>query len=163
MNRFIQFAILILILHFFIPVSAQHEEHSHTQEHKHHLGVGFTGTHIFTTEGLHPGFHLHYLHQIDKKGHWAMGAGYEAVVAEDMHNAINYLVNFRPVHMISINAGPGVVFGKHEGEFEITPAFHTEAVLEFEINKLHLGPLVGYGIDKEDSHFSFGLHLGFGF
>lgn len=141
---------------------AQDQIHDHSNEHKNHLGIGFAASHISETEGLKPGFHIHYLRQINESEHWAMGIGYEGVLAEHSHNSVNFLLNFRPIHMISINAGPGLVFGKHEDEFEVKPAFHTEAVIEFEINNLHFGPLIGYGFDKEDTHFSFGIHLGIG-
>jgi hypothetical protein len=63
---------------------------------------------------------------------------------------------------LSFNAGPGLVFGSHDGETEILPAFHTEAVFEFNLGGIHIGPMAGFGIDKEESHFSVGVHLGFG-
>jgi hypothetical protein len=162
MKTILQTLLFCVAILFAFPASAQQENHDHSNEHKHHLGVGFAASHISEKAGLKPGFHIHYLRQIGESEHWAMGLGYESVLTDPSHNSVNFLMNFRPIHMISINAGPGLVFGKHEDEFEVNPAFHTEAVLEFEINKLHIGPLIGYGFDKEDSHFSFGIHLGFG-
>ena len=163
MIHFIRFIVLGLLLIISNKISAQVEISDHEKEHKNHVGLGFAASHIPETQGLKPGFHVHYLHQLGQSEHWALGVGYEGVINEQLHNGINLLLNFRPVHKISLNAGPGLVFEKHEGKFEVTPAFHTEAVFEFEINNIHLGPLVGYGFDKDDSHFSFGVHLGYGF
>jgi hypothetical protein len=56
-----------------------------------------------------------------------------------------------------------LVFGKHNGETEIFPAFHTEAAFEFNLGRIHIGPMAGFGIDKEESHFSVGVHVGLGF
>jgi hypothetical protein len=63
---------------------------------------------------------------------------------------------------ISFNAGPGVVFENEDGEKEILPALHAESVVEFTIADFHFGPMVGFGINKEHTHFSVGIHLGFG-
>jgi hypothetical protein len=56
-----------------------------------------------------------------------------------------------------------LVFGIHNGETEIFPAFHTEAVFEFNLGGIHIAPMAGFGIDKEESHFSVGVHVGLGF
>ncbi len=101
-----------------------------------------------------PGFHLHFLRQLGEEQKWGLGLGYEAIIDENVHSGINLLANWHPVKFLSFNAGPGLVFGKHDSESEILPAFHTEAVFEFDLNKIHIGPMVGFGIDKEESHFS---------
>lgn len=142
------------------------EEHSHehsTDLHKNHLGIGAAAANLLTENVFAPGFHLHYIRQFGHEKQWGIGAGYEAILDEHIHNGVNLLVNYRPVHFISLNVGPGVAFGKHESEFEIQPAFHTEAVFEFDILGVHAGPMIGFGIDPEETHFSAGIHVGFGF
>lgn len=139
-------------------------EHHHLHDqHKYHLGFGIAGAYLTAEQSLAPGFHLHFLRQIGEEKTWGFGLGYEAIIDEHMHNGINLLANWHPFDFLSFNAGPGLTFGKHEGTTEISPAFHTEAVFEFDLNKIHIGPMAGFGIDKEESHFSVGVHVGFGF
>ena len=159
--------IFLSTLWFIISLTAfTQEEHPHehnTDLHKNHFGIGVAAAHLSTENVFAPGFHLHYIRQFGHEKQWGIGAGYEAILDEHIHNGVNLLVNYRPVHFISLNAGPGVVFGKHETEFEITPAFHTEAVFEFDVFGVHAGPMIGFGIDPEETHFSAGFHVGFGF
>ena len=142
------------------------EEHSHehsTDLHKNHFGIGAAAAYLSNENVFAPGFHLHYIRQFGHEKQWGIGAGYEAILDEHIHNGVNLLLNYRPVHFISLNVGPGVVFGKHESEFEVQPAFHTEAVFEFDILGVHAGPMIGFGIDPEETHFSVGIHVGLGF
>lgn len=142
------------------------EEHSHehsTDLHKNHFGIGAAAAYLSTENVFAPGFHLHYIRQFGHEKQWGIGAGYEAILDEHIHNGVNLLLNYRPAHFISLNIGPGVVFGKHESEFEVQPAFHTEAVFEFDILGVHAGPMIGFGIDSEETHFSAGIHVGLGF
>ncbi len=142
------------------------EDHSHehsTDLHKNHFGIGAAAAYLSTENVFAPGFHLHYIRQFGHEKQWGIGAGYEAILDEHIHNGVNLLLNYRPVHFISLNVGPGVVFGKHESEFEVQPAFHTEAVFEFDILGVHAGPMIGFGIDPEETHFSMGIHVGLGF
>lgn len=142
------------------------EEHSHehsTDLHKNHFGIGTAAAYLTTENVFASGFHLHYIRQFGHEKQWGIGAGYEAILDEHIHNGVNLLLNYRPVHFISLNIGPGVVFGKHESEFEVQPAFHTEAVFEFDILGVHAGPMIGFGIDTEETHFSAGIHVGLGF
>jgi len=149
-----------------LNVSGQEKEVNHTHvhdDHKYHLGFGVAGTYLTGEEGLAPGFHLHFIRQLGEEQHWGVGLGYEAIIEENLHSSINLLANYHPFDFLSFNAGPGLVFGNHDGETEILPAFHTEAVFEFDLNRIHIGPMAGFGIDKEESHFSIGVHVGFGF
>lgn len=152
----------MLVLTF--SVYAQHNHiHEHSNEHKNHVGIGVTTSHLLGEKTWAPGFHLHYIHQIGKTHRWGMGAGYEVILDEHSHNGLNLLVNYRPMDVLSINAGPGIAFAKHAGVIETMPAFHAEAVLEFSFQGLHWGPMIGFGADSEDSHISAGLHLSLGF
>jgi hypothetical protein len=169
--------ISIISVAFFLNSAAQNsgtsevEGHSHTHHyhdhahdtHKFHIGIGAAATYLNKEGHLAPGFHLHFIRQLGHHRQWGLGLGYEAIADEHWHNGLNLLVNYRPLSYLSLIAGPGMVFGKHDGETEILPGFHTEAVFEFNLRGLHVGPMIGYGLDKEDSHFSIGLHIGIGF
>lgn len=154
---------LLLFLVFAGNAQHNHEEHEHNDAHKNHLGIGAAATYLTSENVLSPGFHLHYIRQFGHENQWGIGAGIESILDEHTHNALNTFVNYRPVPFISLNAGPGVVFAKHEGKTEVHPAFHTEAVLEFDIFGIHAGPMIGFGIDSEETHFALGFHVGFGF
>lgn len=144
--------------------SRGHLQHDHGHDpHNYHIGIGAAATYLTKEGHLAPGFHLHLIRQLGHHRQWGLGLGYEAIADEHFHNGLNLLVNYRPLSFLSLIAGPGLVFGKHDGETEILPAFHTEAVFEFNLRGLHIGPMIGYGLDKEDSHFSLGLHIGIGF
>jgi hypothetical protein len=159
--------ILFIVLNLiFLSVSGQHDEHEHQHLHdfhKYHLGFGVAGAHVLSTNGISPGFHLHLLRQLGDERNWGIGLGYEAIVEENLHNGINLLANWHPVDFLSLNAGPGFTFGNHDEKIEVSPAFHTEVVFEFNVGNIHIGPMAGFGIDKEESHFSLGVHVGFGF
>jgi len=163
-TRFFVFVIFMSV--FVIKASGQHKEENHIHLHDHHnyhLGVGVAGTYLTSEEGLAPGFHLHFIRQLGEEQHWGIGLGYEAIIEDNVHSSLNLLANYHPFDFLSFNAGPGLVFAKHDGETEILPAFHTEAVFEFNLGEIHLGPMLGFGIDREESHFSLGVHVGFGF
>jgi hypothetical protein len=170
MKRLLLFIPLCLILAVFSTTAlyghsgVSDKEHLHTEDpHKYHFGFATVASHIIGESGIAPGFHVHFVRQMGKANRWGLGLGYETVADEHWHNSLNLLANYRPVSFLSILAGPGLSLKKHEGDFEALPAFHTEAVFEFNLKGLHAGPLLGYGFDKEESHFSIGFHVGFGF
>jgi hypothetical protein len=157
---------IVCLLFFSINVAGQEDEHDHDHlhdVHKYHLGVGIAGTYLTGEQLLAPGIDLHILRQLGEKQNWGMGLGYEIVFKENIHNNISLMGNVHPVKFLAINAGPGFTFGKHDNEMEFSPALHAEAVFEFDINKIHIGPVAGFGIDKEESHYSLGVHVGYGF
>lgn len=143
--------------------AADSQGHESDDPHNYHVGIGMAAAHVNGEQGLVPGFHLHFLRQLGVHKRWGMGLGYEAIVDEHRHNGLNLLFNYRPVHAVSILAGPGMILVKHDGNTEIKPAIHAEAVFEFNVGGLHLGPMIGYGADKDDHHFSVGVHIGLGF
>lgn len=142
----------------------RHKAHDHVHDsHNYHVGIGTAATYLNKEGHLVPGFHLHFIRQLGQHRQWGLGLGFETIVDEHLHNGLNLLLNYRPLSYLSLIAGPGLVFGEHDGETEILPGFHTEAVFEFNLRGLHIGPMIGYGADREDSHFSIGLHIGIGF
>ena len=69
---------------------------------------------------------------------------------------------YRPFGGLNIALLPGIVFEGYKIS-ELFPVIHTELSYDFELGKLHLGPLAGFAIGKEGYHVSSGIHLGFGF
>lgn len=144
------------------PALGQAHDHDH-DDHKFHFGVGVIGAKLSDNKDITPGFHLHLIRHFGHENRWGIGVGYEALTQKPWHNGANLLFNYRPFSNLTLLAGPGMVIHKHDGETEILPGFHTEAVFEFNLWGVHVGPLIGYGIDKEESHFSAGIHIGLGF
>ncbi len=134
----------------------------HEEGHKYHIGIGASATKLSDETGLKPGVHLHLLRTISASGRWGVGVGYEGVKVESWHNGFNLLLNYRPVEFLSFNLGPGIVSEKTGDGREFKPAIHAESVIEFDVWKIHLGPMAGIGLDKEHKHISFGIHMGFG-
>lgn len=167
MTKLQLFFFSILISLFLWPLMA-HGKHSHDHNHDHdphdyHIGLGITGSIIVNENVLAPGFHIHFIRQLGHFNQWGFGLGYEAIADEHWHNGLNLLFNYRPLRFLSLLAGPGLTMVNHGGKTEILPAFHTEAVFEFDVKGLHVGPVISYGRDTEDSHFSVGIHVGIGF
>jgi hypothetical protein len=161
--RKLLFSTILLLSVFAVRAQHTHEVDEHSDAHKNHLGVGGAAAYLTSENVFAPGFHLHYIRQFGHEYKWGVGAGYEAIVDEHTHNGVNLFLNYRPISFISLVAGPGIVFGKHEGVSEIHPALHAEAVFEFDISGVHVGPMLGFGIDPEETHIAAGIHIGFGF
>jgi len=46
---------------------------------------------------------------------------------------------------------------------KIKPSLHVETGYEFNVGKVHLGPLVEYALSSGDQHIMVGLHIGYPF
>lgn len=171
MNSFQNIVWFLFLIIFLTAITTgvsgqQKQDHDHKHlhdDHDYHLGFGVAGTYLSVEQAVAPGFHIHFIRQLGHEKQWGIGLGYEAIIEENIHSSINLLANWRPFDFLSFIAGPGLVLAKHEGETEILPAFHTEAVFEFNVGGIHLGPMLGFGIDTEETHYSLGVHVGFGF
>jgi hypothetical protein len=124
--------------------------------------VGTTAIKLSDAEGLYPGIHLHALKSIGKTQKWQLGLGYENVLTEKIHHTFNIPIGYNLFDKLMLIAGPGLSFEKHQGANEFGLNGHIEAVYEFEFKHFHLGPMIGFGFDREHSHFGIGIHLGFG-
>jgi len=92
---------------------------------------------------------------------FGLGIGYEHIFDEHKHNFVGMEFHYRPVHRLTLNFSPGVVFeGNHGDEKEF--AIHFETVYEFEFGVFHLGPVLELAWHPEDFHIGLGLHVGLG-
>lgn len=140
------------------------DDHDHVHDlHNWHLGFGSALTKIKGEDKLAPGLHFHLIRQIGHERKFGIGLGYEAIVDKHSHNGLNLIFNVVPFDKLSFNISPGLTFTEHDNNAEIKPSGHLEVIYEIDFRKIHIGPMIGYGFDKEDSHFAAGIHVGFGF
>lgn len=144
-GRFL-FLIIFAIVSF--TVSAQHyDEHElqskhehdvHEHGHTHEIGASVATVYFPKEGGFNVATHLHYVYNFSHTK-FGIGAGYERVFDEHKHNFIGVELNYRPVHRLSLNLLPGVVFeGQHKDEKDF--ALHFETVYEFELGHFHIIP-----------------------
>lgn len=142
-------------------VSAQEKEHDHIHhESPNEIGLGLGMVKVMQEEGLGMGLHLHYRRSLGERQLFSLAPGIEKIFGEHPHTSFNIALGFTPIKHLLISVAPGITIG-HEAFVYFST--HFEVIYEFEIGFMHLGPMVDYGFDKEDSHISFGLHAGFGF
>ncbi len=152
--------IVFFVVNVFMLAAQNHSEHNHKNF---HLGVGFNGAIVSGTSGIVPGFHVHLLKQLQHFEKWQVGIGYENMMADKVHHSINLPVGYNITEHLVLKVGPGFSFEKEDSKTELILSGHIECIYEFEFNKLHMGPIIGFGFDKHDSHIGLGVHAGFGF
>ncbi|MCF8380698.1 MAG: hypothetical protein K9H49_14085 [Bacteroidales bacterium] len=128
------------------------------------LGAGI-GMSYIKNEGLWaPGFHLHYGKSIDKKQRISIGAGLEFLLDEHVHTSVVLALgyNITPCLYLGYGVGidPAIIF---DGDNKFKFDQHLELAYEFDLDFIHLGPMIEYGLSKEDQHYMLGVHGGFTF
>ncbi|WP_423130318.1 hypothetical protein [Gaoshiqia sp. Z1-71] len=156
--------LLIILLAFTRFIYAQDVDRPGAHDHhRHHIGLGAGATSIFNENNLVPGIHLHYYYRLTEHSPVSVGLGYESILDDHTHNTLTSLINYEFMEGFSLSAGPGLTFAKEEGKTHTSLSGHLELLYEFRLGEFHLGPMIGLGIDREDSHASVGIHFGFGF
>jgi len=158
-------AFFLLLFSFSFAQNHDHDhdhEHSH-DSHRHHLGLGLGAGSLFAEEEYAPVVHLHYLYRLAPKSPVSVGLGFESIIDDHKHNTFLALVNYEIQPRLSINAGPGITFAEEDGESHTAMSGHVELIYEFTVGEFHLGPMLGFGFDNEESHASLGIHIGLGF
>jgi len=160
------FILLALAFIFNPAIRAQDHEDDHEHDQHHHLkneiGIAVGAVYIFHEEIIAPGLHLHYTRMLPGKMHaFGLGLGFETVLDEHRHYTGAVMFQWRPVHAWWISAGPGITWFQESSESRFS--FHLETGYEFEVGKVHLGPMIEYAFVEDDQHFMLGIHLGIPF
>ena len=163
MNRIRKKLSLVPVFMFlFIITNAQHTGDQTVHEHKQlsEIGLSLAPSWFLSEGGISTAVHFHYVYNFPHTK-YGIGLGYERIFDEHKHNFIGVEFNYRIIHPLTVSLSPGVAFeGEHSGETDF--ALHFETVYEFELGRLHIGPMVEIAYHPEDWHLSLGIHLGFG-
>ncbi|MBN2348691.1 MAG: hypothetical protein JXJ22_07640 [Bacteroidales bacterium] len=109
------------------------------------------------------GLHVHLLRQIEKFEQLRIGIGFENVLDEHTHINVASVLDYNIIGGLSVGLSPGILFLKENGIWGRAFSSHFELLYEFEIGKLHLGPVCEYSYSKLDQHIMLGMHFGLGF
>jgi hypothetical protein len=126
------------------------------------LGISGGVVYNFTEKEAAPGIHIHFIKTLSKSDKLGVGFGYEAIFDDHRHNALSFIIAYRPIDQFSLNLSPGISWLSTEKD-SAKPSLHVEALYEWGIGIFHVGPLVGVASNFEDFHGSVGLHLAIGF
>lgn len=154
--------ILFLLAMSLVPLSsAAQEEHEHHEHPANELGVANSGVYFPGEEGASYGLHMHYLRAL---GHsrFRLGAGFERIFDQHKHNTVGVVAGYAVAHGLTFLISPGATF-EDEDPSELLPALHVEMTYEWDLGPVHVGPVIEWAYDPEDTHVSLGLHLGIGF
>jgi hypothetical protein len=152
---------LIILFATSIPLIAQrHYSEENHHDVKYELGTALTMVYSPHTGEFGPGFHLHGVRFFNPD--FGIGIGYEGAIYHDYHQAMTMFGEFILADFVILDVGPAIIFPNHEHPHYAVTA-HVEAALSFDYKNLHIGPMIGFGIGKEESHYSLGVHIGWHF
>lgn len=160
------FFLLILII-LFVASMVNAQEHVHHDEHKHahdhqsphnEIAAGLGIAYSSEYQGFDPAFHVHASKGITP--FLGLGAGFEMIFAEHLHQSLSAVVSLYPLPLLDISIGAGTVFPSHEESWAFTA--HTELSVTWPIGDLlHAGPVIDFGWSPHGYHIISGLHVGF--
>lgn len=157
------------IITLFIFQSAHGSLQGQEQDHDHHdlnahdaahseISIGTGISYLSEYQSFNPALHLHAIKGINS--FLGIGAGYEMIFTEDLHQSISLMLNIQPISHLDINAGTAIGLPSHDEPWHM--GLHAEASLTWPIGKiLHAGPMLDFGWSKHGYHQTTGLHLGF--
>jgi hypothetical protein len=161
------FCIPLLILSSQIVAQEDHiemsDDNGHESHHHHHNEIGIANALVYFVkeEAFSYGLHLHYIHTVGESK-FGFGAGYERIFDEHGHNTFGLIASYRPVDPLTFILSPGITI-EDENPGEVNFALHVETAYEFQLDNIHLGPVLEFAYDPEDFHISLGIHIGYGF
>lgn len=168
MKRFITIISILLVYHTLsfgnILVDSPQEDEDHHHHHSNwEAGVAVGGVYLINESGFAPGLHMHLLRRLPKWERVSLGLGLESVFDEHTHFNTAIVAKYDLWKGLSVVLSPGLLFLKHETEWDADFSTHFEMLYEFQVGKIHLGPVIEYSYSKHDKHLMLGLHLGIGF
>jgi len=142
------------------PIIPEESESEKTNE----LGAGFGMSYIKNESIWVPGFHIHYGKSIDKKQRISIGAGIELLMDEHLHTSVVLALGYNITTCLYLGYGVGIDPSMiNKGGNKVNFDHHLELAYEFDFDRIHLGPMLEYGLSAEDRHYMVGVHGGFSF
>jgi len=161
--------LVISIVFYLTPVTLAQEPNDHSHDHDHlshghhamnnEIGGAVGMVFILEEQETALGFHLHYYRRLPgKMKPFGVSPGLALFLGDHRHYTFHVMMVYSIIHGWWVSAGPGITYLDHDNEF--VGSAHVETGYEFDIGKLHLGPVVEYTWAKEGQHIMLGLHLG---
>lgn len=159
------FLCFLMILFGFSMVNAQdpapHDEQHTAHDHntlQNEIAAGLTIAYSSEYQSFDPALHLHASKGITP--FLGLGAGFEMIFAEDLHQSLSAVVTLYPLPLLDVSFGAGAVLPTHGESWSFTA--NMECSVTWPIgNILHAGPLVDFGWSPHGYHIMSGLHVGF--
>lgn len=144
-------------------------DHFHTNE----LGVSLAPVYYLKAKEnpINFGLHAHYVRRLGQT-RFGAGLGFEYIFDEHRHQTYSAVFQYSPTYQLHLVAAPGIAIETHHEEdeheeeeehHEAAFAIHLEAVYEFEIGPIDIGPSAEFAYDTHDIHLSLGVHIAFPF
>ena len=140
-----------------------HEDHSHNNEFS--IGLGVIPEHENSL-----GFHAHYIKGIALNNKIGVGISVETILDDHAHHSLSLISLYRFDFGITIAYAAGILrvseeenHNDHEENTQYQFSQHLEFAYEIPLGILHIGPQIDIGIEEEDIHYMFGVHLGIDF
>ena len=168
LNRFSKRTYFVFILIFLFGFSmlnaqghAHRDEHNHMHDHQSphsEIAAGIGIAYSSEYQSFDPALHVHASRGITP--FLGLGAGYEVIFAEHLHQSVSAILSLYPFPLLDISFGAGTVFPSHEESWSFTA--HTEVSLTWPIGEVfHAGPVIDFGWSPHGYHIITGLHVGF--
>ena len=155
-----------LLSHLYFVSQHNHDDENHSHEdhsHKNEISIAAGIVPIPAEDEIAAGIHLHYIKGIGESNKFGIGVGLETILDEHKHYTLSAVFQYRIYKGIIIAVAPGLLLRKEGTENVFEFAQHIEAGYEFEIGKIHIGPVVELGFEKNGMHYMGGIHFGIDF
>lgn len=158
------FFIILIVLFGFSRVGAQdhtdhhdpHNGHDHALLHN-EIAAGMGMAYSSEYQSFDPAIHFHAIKGITPL--LGLGAGYELILAEELHQSVSALISLYPLPLLNVTFGAGAILPTHDESWSFTA--HTEVAVTWPIGEMwHAGPLVDFGWSPHGYHLITGLHVG---
>lgn len=184
--KLIHMRILVILYISFITIVSfgQETDHDHgnhddcTQGHDHfhtnELGISFAPVYFTKSNATNFGLHGHYVRRLGET-RFGAGLGVEYIFNESKHQTYSMVLQYSPTYRLHLVAAPGFAVESEVVELDHVPseeehghhgtafALHLEAVYEFTIGPIDVGPSIEWAWDKHETHLSAGAHVAFPF
>ena len=142
-------------------ISQIEHEHIHEHDHEFSIAIGVVPDHLDEETNL--GLHAHYIKGIGNHNDFGIGISLETILDDHNHHSISLIGSYHFDSGFSIAYAPGIIISDPNKDSNDRFTQHFEFCYEFEFNQFHLGPQFDLGIDSDEIHYMFGIHLGLDF